>query len=131
MGLLNVFVSTNSRPISGGNSFSNSAGAREIGKLRIMPFKLIWKSFLNRLLPSRIQIPRSELLLSSKGANTRCLECGWKYNFHRSETCPVCKSDKAYLLARGSILHDLLTMLLVSLSLFLLIFLAYRGIVNQ
>jgi hypothetical protein len=131
MGLLNIFVNTNSRPISGGNSFPNSAQQHDSGKLRVTPWKLFWNYFLNRLIRSRITIPQSELRAVSKDANTRCLNCGWKYNFQHSESCPICQSEKAYLLARGTFLYDLLTIIVVAIAMFSLVLLAYKNVINQ
>jgi hypothetical protein len=131
MGLLNIFVNTNSRPISRGNSFPNSAQQHDLGKLRITPWKMLWGSFLNRIIRSRITIPHSELRAVSKDANTKCLNCGWKYNFQRTESCPICHSEKAYLLARGTFLYDFLTISVVAIAMFSLVLLAYKYVINQ
>ena len=39
-----------------------------------------------------------EIKLASDSPNLRCLNCGWKYNFKFSTTCPLCRSDRSRLL---------------------------------
>ena len=131
MGLFNIFVNTNSRPISSGNPFANSVEHREPGKLLITPWRQVWRMSLKKILNSRNSISRAELKLYSKNSNTRCLDCGWKYNFNMSTCCPACQSEKAYLLTRGIFLNDLLSILLVFIAMFSLILLAYKSVINQ
>ena len=131
MGLLNVFVNTNSRPMSGGKSFPNSSEEHELGNLRLTPWRHLRNVFFNRIFSSRIPIPRSELRLLSKNANTRCLNCGWKYNFHLSPRCPICHSEKAYLLSRGSFLYGIVTYLITASLCLSLIIYAFKLSFNQ
>jgi hypothetical protein len=37
--------------------------------------------------------PFSEFVINSKEPTARCIDCGWKYNFQKTLTCPSCSSQ--------------------------------------
>jgi hypothetical protein len=128
MGIINIFISTNSRPGGSGNSgrFIDKDSSKE--RMRVTPLSHLFLSFLRKIRFKKPANPREELRSHSKGANVRCLDCGWKYNFHSAAQCPVCASDRTYLLSNGSFAAGVATFSLIMAVFCGMVILAYRTI---
>lgn len=66
----------------------------------------------------------------SKNANVRCLDCGWKYNFTLTPNCPVCASERTYLLSNGTFLNSIFTIALVFAIFAGVLVLAYKALTS-
>ena len=130
MGIINIFVSTNSRP--GASSVSGRFNNKDSGKerLRITPLSHLFMTLLIKMNFRQSSMPRKVVLVRSKGANVRCLDCGWKYNFLSINQCPVCASDRTYLLHNGSFLAGVATISIVITVFCGFVILAYRAITS-
>lgn len=129
MGILNIFIDPSSRPNESNGDFlelKKSSRGRE--KIYITPILHLHKVFSIKVLRKNVELTREELRAHSKQANVRCMECGWKYNFHSTTQCPVCASDKTYLLSNGSFLASVATISIIVAAFCGLIVLAYRTI---
>lgn len=131
MGILNIFIDTSSRVNDSNGDFLDLKSTQSRTKrIRVMPIGHLCRVFLIKTLVKKTDVPRAEFQALSKGANVRCLDCGWKYNFQSTTHCPVCTSDRTYLLSNGTFLASALTIsLVVALSCGILM-LAYRAITN-
>jgi len=101
MGIINIFVSTNSRPDQNGSQFQISKVSSSTSRLYITPISHLLKVLKFRLFSRWSEPSRKAILKFSKKANVRCLDCGWKYDFTKISHCPICSSEKAYLLING------------------------------
>jgi Zn finger protein HypA/HybF involved in hydrogenase expression len=128
MGIINIFVSTNSRP--GASSVSGRFNNKDSGKerLRITPLSHLFMTLLIKMNFRQSSMPRKVVLVRSEGANVRCLDCGWKYNFHTTTQCPICSSDKTYLLSNGSFFASVATIVITIAAFSSLIVVAYNAI---
>lgn len=129
MGILNIFIDPSSRGNrSDGDFLELKKSFRKREKIYITPIRHLYEVFSIKVLQKKVDIPRAELRTHSKQANVRCIDCGWKYNFHSINQCPVCTSDKTYLLSNGSFLASVATISLIVAAFCGLIVIAYRTI---
>lgn len=127
MGILNIFIDPSSRGNrSDGDFLELKKTYRKREKIYITPIRHLQKVFSIKVLRRNVELPREELRSHSKQSNVRCLDCGWKYNFHSTPQCPVCTSDKTYLLSNGSFLASVATISLIVTAFCGLIVLAYK-----
>lgn len=131
MGILNIFMDPSSRPNQSNGDFlqlTKSSGKKE--RIYFTPFSHLLQIFSIKFLKNRIERPRDELRALSRRANVRCIDCGWKYNFLSINQCPVCASDRTYLLNNGSFLAGVATISIVITGFCGFIILAYRAITS-
>lgn len=129
MGILNIFIDTSSRPNeSNGDFLQLKKGSLRSERIYITPIRHLHKVFSIKVLGKKLALHREDFQIHSKQANVRCIDCGWKYNFHSINQCPVCTSDKTYLLSNGSFLASVATISLIVSAFCGLIVLAYRAI---
>lgn len=129
MGILNIFIDPSSRLNRSSGDFlqlKNSSSERE--RIYITPFRHLLRSFSIKVLNKEVDLPRKELRARSRRANVRCIACGWKYNFHSAAQCPVCASDRTYLLSNGSFLASVVAISITVTVFCGLIVLAYKTI---
>ena len=128
MGIINIFITSNSRPGDPAGITNKENVENDSGRIRITPPGHLFKTLLIRTkLRKTNKFPELVGALS-RDANVRCLECGWKYNFQSTTQCPICTSERTYLLSNGTFLASALTISLV-LALFCgVVVLAYRSI---
>ncbi len=109
MGINNIFVSTNSRP--GDPIRANNQADRGVdsSRIRITPPRNLLKNFLIKARIKATPGSREEIMALSRKANVRCLECGWKYNLQFTNQCPICASERTYLLNNGTFFTSALT----------------------
>ena len=131
MGILNILINTSSRPNESKGDFLDLAGKRPRSKrIRITPISHLYGVFLIRVFRKKSALSHQKFKALSKGANVRCLDCGWKYNFQSTTHCPICTSERTYLLSNGTFLTSALTISLVlTLSCGALV-LVYRSITS-
>ena len=128
MGIINIFVTTNSRPGDGIGSANFKDDGLNSRRIKITPVRHLYQVLLIRLFRKSSAVPREKLLELSKGANVRCLDCGWKYNLHSITQCPLCTSERTYLLSNGSFLASIATISFIVTAFCGLIVIAYRTI---
>lgn len=106
MGFLNIFSGGNSRPGEGlpGDYKFNMSRNRS---LRVIPLNQAIDIFRIKHLNHRTTDTQISILSTSKNANVRCVDCGWKYNFQRVSLCPICFGERTYLLSDGIVLNSL------------------------
>jgi hypothetical protein len=110
MGILNIFIDASSRPNESKGDFLDLAGNRPRSKrIRITPISYLYGVFLIRAFRKKSALSHENIQVLSKGANVRCLDCGWKYNFQSTTQCPICTSEQTYLLSNGTFLASVLT----------------------
>ena len=129
MGILNIFIDPSSRPNKSSGDFlqlKNSSSERE--RIYITPFRHLLRNFSIKVLIKEVDLPRKELRAHSRRANVRCIACGWKYNFYSAAQCPVCASDRTYLLSNGSFAAGVATFSLIIALFCGMVILAYQTI---
>lgn len=112
MGFLNIFSGGNSRPGEGlpGDYKFNLSRNRS---LRVIPLNQAIEIFRIKHLSYGSADTRISILSGSKKANVCCVECSWKYNFQYFSKCPICFSEKTYLLSDGIVLNSLVILVSV------------------
>lgn len=130
MSVNNVFINSNSRD-GDGSSEDFNFGMDNPRKIRITPPRQALKSFRVYWEVKKNKPEFVELRSFSQSPNVRCIDCGWKYNFDKSSHCPLCSSEKTYLLSHGSFLGSVFVY--VGAGLFFLGFLVliYKTILAQ
>jgi hypothetical protein len=128
MGIVNIFITTVSRSagIQSTRDLGNIQGPS--GKIAITPPKHLVSTARRKYFPSSDIPSREELKKVSKNPNLRCLQCGWKYNFKEISICPICSSDRSYLLANGSFVHVFLLGVLALTTTGVILTVIYRSI---
>jgi hypothetical protein len=107
MGIINAFVSTNSRPDHTNSSdYDFNMGHRTT--LHITPLKQVLRNLVIKLTRKGTDIPYKHISDASAHPNVRCLECGWRYDFKKSSGCPICTSERTYLLSNGTLFSGIL-----------------------
>lgn len=96
--------------------------------MRVTPLTHLVATFFVKVKIMKSATTKEVLPESSKRANVRCIECGWKYNFQATSQCPICASDKTYLLSNGSFLASAATISIIVAAFCALIVLAYKTI---
>ena len=126
----NIFINSISR-VGDGNAENFYFGMSNSGKVRITPpahtlikYRVYLKYFYDKKKFTEIQVV-------SRKANVRCIDCGWKYNFDKTSACPVCESERTYLLSNGSFLGSLFIYASAGLFFIGLLVLTYKTILNQ
>ena len=129
MGILNIFIDPSSRPNeSSGDFLELKKNSCEKERIFFTPYSHLSQNFSIKFLNKKIEIPREELKALSRRANVRCIDCRWKYNFLSINQCPICASDKTYLLSNGSFLASVATVSLTIAALCSLLIVAYSAI---
>ena len=122
-------MSTNSRPPGSSGEFLDlEKPGNSVPRFRMTPARHVVNTFLVRFGRNSAKVSKEEIRAHSKQANVRCLECGWKYNFHSTTQCPICASDRTYLLSNGFFLASVATISIIIAAFSGLIFLAYKTI---
>lgn len=118
MGIINVFITSISRP--GEGSSTSNLNSYKKSRIYLTPFRHQINILLVKAHVKKTRLPLSEVKSVSKESNVRCLDCGWKYNFNQANNCPNCLSEKTYLLSNGSFFSGFLVSL-TSFSVFLIL----------
>jgi hypothetical protein len=128
MGILNIFILSNSRPGDSVGGHENQSVENESGRIRITPPAHLFKTLLIKTKIRKIDNFPEVVTTLSRDANVRCLDCGWKYNFQSSTQCPICNSERTYLLSKGTFFAGALTIALIVITFCGILILAYRSI---
>ena len=131
MGILNIFIDPSSRANESKGDFLDVKSTQSRSKrIRVTPIRHLNRVFSIKALNKNAGVPRAELQALSKGANVRCLDCGWKYNFQSTTQCPICNSERTYLLSKGTFFAGALTIALIVITFSGILILAYRSITS-
>ena len=130
MGIINIFVTSNSRPGDPVKANTRKDAEFSSSRMQITTVGNLLRIVLIKLGQRKTEKTRKEIAALSSDANVRCLDCGWKYNFQSTTQCPICTSERTYLLSNGTFLTSALTISLVlTLSCGALV-LVYRSITS-
>ena len=131
MGILNIFIDPSSRTNDSKGDFLELKRTQSRSKrIRVTPVRHLFRVFSIKALNKNADVNWAEFQALSKGANVRCLDCGWKYNFQSTTQCPICTSERTYLLSNGSFFTSVLTISLVVALLCGILILAYITITS-
>ncbi|MFM1974895.1 MAG: hypothetical protein RL524_882 [Actinomycetota bacterium] len=131
MGILNILINTSSRPNESNGDFLDLKGTQPLSKrIRVTPIRHLYKVFSIKVLSKNAYVARKEYQALSKGANVRCLDCGWKYNVNSTTQCPICTSERTYLLSNGTFFTGALTIALIVITFCGLLTFAYISITS-
>jgi hypothetical protein len=131
MGILNIFIDTSSRPNESKGDFLDLKRSQSRSKrIRVTPIRHLYGVFSIKALNRNANVSWKGIQTLSKDANVRCLDCGWKYNFQSITQCPICTSERTYLLSNGTFLAGIATISLVTTIFCGFVILAYRAITS-
>lgn len=130
MGILNIFIFSNSRPGDPVNVNGRKDAEFNPGRMQITTIGNMLKVLLIKTGQRKTTKSRKEIAVLSSYANVRCLDCGWKYNFQSTTQCPICNSERTYLLSKGTFFAGALTIALIVITFCGILILAYRSITS-
>jgi hypothetical protein len=131
MGILNIFIDPSSRANDSKGDFLELKRTQSRSKrIRVTPVRDLYRVFSIKELNKNSEVHLAEFQALSKGANVRCLDCGWKYNFQSTTQCPICNSERTYLLSNGTFFAGALTIALIVIAFCGILILAYRSITS-
>jgi ribosomal protein S27E len=130
MGILNIFIFSNSRPGDPVKVNGRKDAEFNPGRMKITSVGNFLKVLLIKMGKRKTIKSRKEIAALSSYANVRCLDCGWKYNVNSTTQCPICTSERTYLLSNGTFFASALTIALIVITFCGILILAYRSITS-